>query len=281
MQHSLGWLLSLLRPEPVDDDRFCASSQDLGYPQLFGGQLMGQAIAAASQTLGELRPLHAFHCCFLRPGRIGEPLYYEVDRCRDGRGFTARQVRALQRGRVLFQSFLSFHKPEQGLEHQRGDMPDVPPPEQLVSAATHLGTSAFDTAALKAQAEGFPIEARPVPAASDSRDPVSHIWLRANGQLPDDPNVHQGLLAYASDYSLLATCLRAQDSSALQSGLKVASLDHAMWFHRPLRMNEWLLHSMESPTACGARGLVRGQVFTPDGVLVASTVQEGLLRVHS
>lgn len=289
MDHSLKGLLSVLRPKQIEESRFQALSQDMGYPQLFGGQLMGQAVASAGQTLKEPWPLHSFHCYFLRPGRPELPLFYEVDGGRDGRTFAVRKVQALQKvqaqqgERVLFECCLSFHKPEQGFVHQRALMPEVPPPEQLLSASTHLGATSLTGAAAEAAAGSFPVEARPVlsSAAVNSRptEPVQHIWLRANGQLPEDPHIHHSLLTYASDFNLLATCLKAQDfTEAAASGLKVASLDHAMWFHRAFRMDEWLLHSMESPVATGARGLVRGQVFNREGVLIASSTQEGLIR---
>jgi acyl-CoA thioesterase-2 len=279
----LDELVALLALEPIEHNLFRGQSQDLGWGTVFGGQVLGQALAAASHTVPPERVVHSLHGYFLRPGAVDAPIVYDVHRIRDGSSFTTRRVVAIQRGEAIFSLSCSFQVDEPGLEH-RPTMPEVPGPDGLLNerelALAHL---ARIPAPLRERAVAErPIEARPVEPSfgldGRKRPPHRAIWLRASGPLPDDPAVHRSLLAYASDSHFLGTAMQPHGVSWLTPGLQVASLDHAMWFHRPFRMDRWLLYVMESPTASGARGLVRGQVFDADGVLVASTAQEGLMR---
>lgn len=286
MQTILQQLLELLRLERIEQNLFRGQSQDLGWGAIFGGQVLGQALSAAEQTVPEGRAVHSLHGYFLRQGDARKPVVYDVDCIRDGKSFTTRRVVAIQNGRPIFNLAASFQKPEPGFEHQ-AEMPEVPGPEGLLSElelARRLGERIPEPLRKQATAER-PIEIRPVepvnPLAPDKRPPVRHVWYRASDRLPDQPSVHQYLLAYASDFHFLSTAMQPHGVSWLLPGMQVASLDHAMWFHRPFRMDDWLLYAIESPSASNARGLARGQFFTRDGVLVASTMQEGLIRKRS
>lgn len=283
MRPVLRELVDLLALERVDEDRFRGASQDLGWGTIFGGQVLGQALSAASQTVPADRVAHSLHAYFLRPGNVHEPVVYEVERIRDGLGFTTRRVVALQKHRPIFNMSASFQLEETGPDHQ-DPMPEVPGPEGLLSEE-ELARRDVDRMpeALRQRAVALrPIESRPVdpydllrPVA---RPPTRAVWYRAIDRLPDDPALHRQLLAYTSDFLFLGTALQPHGLSLLQPDLRVASIDHAMWLHRPFRMDEWLLHVVDSPSASGARGLVRGRFFTRDGRLVASTAQEGLVR---
>src|SRR5690606_515873 len=247
-----------------------------------GGQVLGQALMAASRTV-EGRSVHSLHAYFLRPGDKSAPIVYDVERSRDGTSFTTRRVVAIQHGRPIFNTTISFQKEEQGADHQDA-MPVVAGPEGLISEQDIMARLHRDLPG------GVPeiyrgeraIEFRPadptLPLGSANTSPVFRAWVKATGPLPDDPLLHRAMLAYASDYHLLLAAMQPHGYTFVQKDLHVASLDHAMWFHRPFRMDDWLLYAVDSPSASGARGLCRGQFFTQDGRLVASTAQEGLLR---
>lgn len=283
MSRVLEELLELLALEAIADNVFLGQSQDLGWGRVFGGQVLGQALSAAERTVDPDRLVHSLHAYFLRAGDPGLPIAYRVERTRDGRSFTTRRIRAEQKGRPIFFMAASFQIQETGLEHQDG-MPEVPEPDGLVSSrdlirrhAEHLPAAMAEWAMMD-----FPIEMRPVrvsdPMSPIPTEPVQHVWLRAESDLPDNPALHRYLLAYASDFVLLDTALLPHGRSFWQGGLQMASIDHAMWFHRDLRMDDWLLYAMDSPSASGARGLVHGRFFDRRGALVASVAQEGLMR---
>ena len=285
MSRVLDDLLELLKLEPIEENLFRGRSQDLGYRQLFGGQVLGQALSAASQTVRAERHVHSMHGYFLRPGDAGLPVVYTVARVRDGGSFTTRRVTAVQRGEPIFTMMASFQGEEPGLEHQ-AKMPDVPPPEQLPSDLELLRRKAhFIPEKLR---DKFlcdkPIEIRPVtpfdPFEPKPQEPVKHVWFRADGDMPEDPQVHKYLLAYASDFNLITTVLQPHGVSFTQRNMQMASLDHALWFHGNVRVNDWLLYTMDSPWTGNARGLARGHIFTRQGQLVASVAQEGLVRLR-
>jgi acyl-CoA thioesterase-2 len=276
-------LLALLKLEKIEENVFRGQSQDLGYGSVYGGQVLGQALSAASQTVPPERRAHSLHAYFLRKGDVAKPILYNVDCIRDGRSFTTRRVVAIQKGRAIFNLAASFQVGEPGFEHHE-PAPRVPPPEQFASDSDHIRRMAHKipepirTRLLCKR----PIEVREVdpinPFAPDKREPLRYTWFKAIEALPDDPVVHQYLLAYASDFGLVATSLYPHGQSFWQPGMQVASLDHAMWFHRDLRMDDWLLYVMKSPNAGQARGLSEGKIYTRRGKLVASVTQEGLIR---
>ena len=278
-------LVALMRPEPLGDDRFRAQSQNIGTPAVFGGQVLGQALMAASLTVGAERPVHSMHAYFLLPGEHA-PIDYAVDRVRDGRSFTTRHVVARQQERVIFEMSASFQTVDDGVEHQSA-MPDRPAPESLRSdlerrfdladrMPERLRVKALRPHGLEFRSVEDDDLLAPVPRA-----PERSVWLRAVAPLPDDPVMHRALLAYASDHGLLGAALLPHGLSYAQPRLRLASLDHAMWFHRDFRLDDWLLYVMDSPSAGGGRGLSRGSVFARDGRLVASMAQEGMVRVKA
>ena len=276
-------LLRLLELERLEVDLFRGSSRDIGSAQVFGGQVLGQALSAAYATT-EGRSVHSLHAYFLRRGDFNAPIVYEVDRSRDGHSFSSRRVIAIQHGEQIFHMAASFQVPEAGLEHQI-DMPAVPPPESLPGAfdvPLEL-REGLPEAALRFLRKDMPFEFRavqPVNYLKPAREaPRQDVWFRAVDRLPQDDLLHRCLLAYVSDYHLIGTAMRPHGISMATPGVVVASIDHAMWFHRPVRVDDWLLYSMDSPSASGARGFARASIFTRDGVLVASTAQEGLVRV--
>lgn len=283
MPSLLDELVKLLALEKIEENLFRGQSQDLGWGTVFGGQVLGQALSAAGRTVTPERHVHSLHAYFLRPGDVRAPIVYNVDRIRDGGSFTTRRVVAIQHGEAIFNLAASFQKAEQGFEHQ-DPMPGIGMPETFPTDVErmekHLARMP-DSLRAKALAER-PFEMRP----GDDEDPMSPgigparrtVWFRTMHRLPDDPAVHTALLAYASDYSFLTTSLRPHGVGWLTPGMQVASIDHVMWFHQPFRADEWLLHVIDSPVARGARGLVRGSVYSRDGRLVASTAQEGLIR---
>jgi acyl-CoA thioesterase-2 len=283
MSQVLEELVKLLALERIEEHLFRGQSQDLGWGTVFGGQVLGQALSAASQTVPPERKVHSFHSYFLRPGDVHKPIVYDVDRIRDGTSFTTRRVVAIQSGHAIFNMAASFQKDEPGFEHQDA-MPDAPAPEEL-RTEQQLAATVIDRLPRlfrdRAVAER-PFEIRPVqladPFTPKPLPPHRMVWLRTVERLPESPALHQYLLAYASDHSFIGTALLPHSVSFLSPGMQIASLDHIMWFHQPFRVDEWLLHVMDSPVAHGARGLVRGRVFTRDGRLVASTAQEGLMR---
>ena len=276
-------LIHLLKLERIEDNIFRGDSRDIGSPQVFGGQVLGQALSAAQHTV-EGRVAHSLHAYFLRRGDMEAPIIYEVDRARDGGSFSNRRVVAIQHGRPILNLAASFQSPEDGLDHQ-ARMPDVPAPDGLKDL-THLAADVLDKIPVKLRrfmTDQRPFEFRPVEQRrldeASKQAPVKHLWVRAVDSLPEALALHQNLLAYVSDFELLATSTLPHALSFTQGTVFLASLDHALWFHRPFRMDEWLLYSMESPNAGGARGYARGQFFRQDGTLVASTTQEGLVRV--
>ncbi len=283
MSNVLDELINLLQLEPIENNIFRGQSQDLGWGRVFGGQVLGQALSAARQTVEPARHVHSFHSYFLREGDSSKPIVYTVDCIRDGRSFTTRRVVAVQKGRPIFNLSASFQLDEQGFTHQ-DSMPKVISPDDAISEKelVQRHSDVIPKPLQKRLVSNTPIEIRfadPVdPMAEKIRAPNHKIWMKANGALPDNPGLHKYLLAYASDFQLLAASLYPHGAANFQKLVQIASLDHAMWFHRPVRMDEWLLHSIESPSACGSRALVRGQIFNQSGELVASTIQEGLVR---
>lgn len=278
-------LIALLKLEKIEENIFRGQSQDLGFGNVFGGQVLGQSLSAAYQTVPEKRGVHSLHGYFMRPGNAKKPIVYEVDCIRDGKSFTTRSVKAIQNGQVILNMSASFQVDEPGFEHQ--DMPPrVAGPEGLPSdfdlamqVADQIPESIRDKILCRKAIEIRPIDPMN-PFAPEKRQPVRYLWVKAVGRLPDDPMVHQYMLTYASDFGLAITSLYPHGQSFWQPQMQVASLDHAMWFHRDFRMDDWLLYVVKSPNAGKARGLNHGQFFTRDGKLVASASQEGLIRFH-
>ncbi len=283
MSQILQALVDLLTLEQIEENLFRGNSQDLGFRQLFGGQVLGQALSAASQTLEPERQVHSLHGYFLRPGDAGLPVVYLVDRVRDGGSFSTRRVTAVQKGKTIFTCSASFQTFEEGFEHQL-QMPEVVGPEnlpnelELAGQLSHLLPEPMREKILLPK----PVEIRPVtfqnPIDPKPMEPIRHAWFRADGMLPDDPALHKYLLAYASDFGFIGTAMLPHGVSVWQKSMQLASLDHAIWFHREVRMDEWLLYSMDSPWAGNGRGFARGSIFNQAGQLVASVAQEGLMR---
>jgi acyl-CoA thioesterase-2 len=284
MSQVLNDLLSLLSLEKIELGLFRGQSQDLGFGHVFGGQVMGQALSAAKQTVSEDRHVHSLHSYFLRAGDEKLPIIYDVENMRDGGSFSARRVKAIQKGRPIFYMTCSFQTVEQGFNHQ-DVMPDVPGPEGLLNQQ-ELAVTMRDkvpTKMLEKFMADSPIEMRLVnpvhPIAPKTTEAKGYVWLRANGQVPSDHSIQEYLLAYASDFNFLATATQPHGVSFLTPGMRMATIDHAMWFHRPFNMGEWLLYCIDSPNAGGGRGFVKGQFFDQQGRLVASATQEGLIRM--
>ena len=275
-------VLGLLDLEAIEVNIFRGVSPKDRMQRVFGGQVLGQALMAASRTV-ESRVCHSLHAYFLRAGDPKTPILYEVDQSRDGASFTSRRVVAIQHGKQIFTLAASFQTPEEGFEHQ-STMPNAPDPESL---PTEEELRAKIIEQLPEQARAWflrprPIEMRHVEPTNflkpEKRPPNQMVWFRATGRLPDDYALHQCVLAYASDTTLLDTALRPHRISWFDNSVQMASLDHAMWFHRPFRADEWLLYVQDSPSASGARGFNRGEIYKRDGTLIASVVQEGLMR---
>jgi acyl-CoA thioesterase-2 len=276
-------MLKLLDLERVEDNLFRGESRDIGAPQVFGGQVLGQALVAAFRTVQE-RQVHSLHAYFLRRGDLAVPIVFEVERSRDGGSFTSRRVVAIQHGQPILTMSASFQAAEPGLDHQ-SPMPPAPPPEELqalgrieqalIERTPHRVTSYFRNQS--------PFEFRPVNPndylTNEKGPPRRQVWFRLVGELPDDQALHRCLLAYVSDFHLLVTATLPHGVNFLD--LQLASIDHAIWFHRDLRVNEWHLYAIESPSASGARGFCHGSIYSRDGRLVASVAQEGLMREHS
>ncbi|MCK9539927.1 acyl-CoA thioesterase II [Dokdonella sp.] len=278
-------LLSLLRLERLEDNLFRGESRDIGTRYVFGGQVLGQALSAAQQTVAEDRAAHSLHAYFLRAGDIEKPIIYNVERTRDGGSFSMRRVTAIQHGQPIFNFSASFQIAEAGVEHQL-PMPSVPAPADLEPAAT-LPPEKLASLSPKLQrwfGRSGPFEFRPVYPRDEldppKRPPFQQVWFRLTQRISDPPALHRVLLAYSSDFHLIGTTMFPHGISFLQQHVQVASLDHALWFHRPFRVDEWLLYSCDSPSAQGARGLARGAIYSEDGRLVASTAQEGLIRLR-
>jgi acyl-CoA thioesterase II len=280
---ALDGLVSILDLETLEQNLFRGRSPQEGWQRVYGGQVLGQALVAAVRTVDPDRVAHSLHALFLLAGDPAVPIIYEVERIRDGGSFTTRRVKGIQHGRAMFAMSVSFQKAEASFEHQ-SVMPDVPPPEDLPSdreLVTKMLAKLPDNMRSYWASER-PIEMRPVDVSRylgrEKALPAQQIWMRANGRLPDRFPLHQCVLAYASDFTLLDTALIAHGKLLFDKDVQLASLDHSLWFHRPFRADEWLLYVQDSPSAHGARGFCRGQVFTRDGVLVASVTQEGLMR---
>ncbi len=285
MTQTLDTLVNLLTLERIEENLFRGASQDLGFPQLFGGQVLGQVISAASQTVDAARHVHSLHGYFLRPGDSHQPVVYDVDRVRDGGSFSTRRVSAIQKGQTIFTGIASFQADENGYEHQLA-MPDVVDPDELPSEwdLLHKLSPLVPERVMEKLRRPKPIEIRPVtvqdPANPQPIEPVRHLWFRADGTLPANPALHKYLLAYASDFSFIGTALQPHGVSSWSKFIQLASLDHAIWFHREVKIDDWLLYSIDSPWAGNARGFARGSIFNRQGQLVASVAQEGLIRVR-
>ena len=284
MNAPVSELIELLSLERLEDDLFRGQSRDIGTKYVFGGQVLGQALSAAQATMTEPRNAHSLHAYFLRAGNIEAPIVYHVDRTRDGGSFSVRRVTAIQHGKVIFFCAASFQDEEPGAEHQLS-MPDVPKPEDLEPAPA---ISPEKLALLPTKVQRWldrdgPFEFRHVYPRDElnppKRPPFQQVWFRLTEKVGDAPELHRALLAYASDFHLLGTATFPHGISYYQPNVQMASLDHALWFHRPFRADDWLLYSIDSPSASSSRGLARGQIFDRQGRLVASSAQEGLIRV--
>jgi acyl-CoA thioesterase-2 len=284
MASAVQSLLDILNLEPLEENLFRGLSPQVGWQRVFGGQVIGQALVAATRTV-EDRPVHSLHAYFLLPGDPKVPIIYEVERIRDGKSFTTRTVKAIQHGEAIFSMSVSYHREEPGFSHQ-AEMPKVPPPEDLPGEQElrERVLPLMPDPVRRYYERERPIELRPVEFARytsrEHRDPRFHVWIRATARLPDDPAIHQCVLAYASDMTLLDSTLIPHGRTVFEKSIQAASLDHALWFHRPFRADEWLLYAQDAPNAEGALGLARGLIFSRDGKLVASVVQEGLIRAR-
>ncbi len=283
MSQVLAELVELLSLERIEENLFRGQSQDLGWGQVFGGQVLGQALSAATQTVPVDRAVHSLQAYFLRPGAVDTPIVYDVDRSRDGQSFATRHVVAIQKGKPIFHLSASFHVEEEGFDHAAA-MPPVPPPERLASESDlwRRYESRIPPPMRARVLNDRPIELRPVDPVDvftpDQKPPEHALWMKAAAPIGDDAALHRYLLAYCSDFGFMTTSLRPHGASWIDGSLQTASIDHVMWFHRSFRIDDWLLHVMESPTAAGGRGFVRGSFFDRQGRLVASTAQEGLIR---
>ena len=284
MQDLVTELFDLLRLERIEDNLFRGQSRDIGTRYVFGGQVLGQAVSAAQQTVEAVRVVHSLHAYFLRAGDIEHPIVYDVNRTRDGKSFSVRRVTAIQHGQPIFVLSASFQEPEPGAEHQIS-APEVPQAEDL-PVPQPLSPETLGKLPPMIQrwlSRRGPFEFRPVYPRDElnptKRPPYQQVWFRLCEPIGDDANRHRALLAYASDFHLIGTTTFPHGISYLQPNVQMASLDHAMWFHRPFRIDDWLLYACDSPTAQGARGLARGSIYDRKGVLVASTAQDGLIRV--
>lgn len=282
MPRSVEELITLLDLETLDVNLFRGTQPITQMQRVFGGQVAGQAMVAASRTAPEGVAMHSLHSYFLRPGDTAVPIIYDVERVRDGRSFSVRRVLARQHGKPIYALTASFQRPEPGLDHQ-DPMPKVPSPEDCVDLFAEFRESSPEAYEFWSR-EWAALEVRsvrgPSPEDRDPDDPsVAQYWMRAHGTLPDSELAHKAVLTYASDLHLLGSSVLPHGRYLSEPGIQPASLDHAVWFHRPFRADEWLLYDMRSPSASGARGFSQGRFFTVDGVLVASVVQEGLIRV--
>jgi len=286
MKSEVQELVELLQVEQLEQNLFRGVSGDIGSPRVFGGQVLGQALMAAALTVEADRSVHSLHAYFLRPGDKNAKIVYDVDRIRDGGSFTTRRVVAIQHGQPIFGFAASFHVREEGASHH-ADMPQVPGPEGLISdlefRRQHIDRlpkrlrdvlHAETAIEIRQVAPLDPIDPAPAPPRNDA-------WFRAIDRLPDDPVLHQAMLAYSSDFGLLRSALAPHGMSFMKGDVQVVSLDHAMWFHDTFRMDDWLLYATDSPAAGNARGFCRGSIFTQDGRLVASVAQEGLMRTKA
>ena len=277
-------LIDLLRLEAIGVNRFRGQCQDLGFKNLFGGQVLGQTLSAASQTLpeGEWAP-HSLHAYFLRPGNVIDSLEFEVDCVRDGRSFAVRQITASQNGKAILTMMASFQHPEEGFEQQE-KMPDVQGPEGLASQLelTRMFKDKFPERLRDIYTADKPIEIRAIDPinifAPKKQEPIKYVWMKTDAPLADDPMLHANVLTYATDFNLIGTSMMPHGVSFAQRDMQVASLDHAIWFHRPIKFDDWMLYALDSPSASSGRGFCRGKIFNQQGELVASVAQEGLIR---
>ncbi len=276
-------LISTLDLEKLEENLFRGTSPQVGWQRVFGGQVIAQALMAAQRTVTEDRFVHSLHAYFMRPGDPKVPIIYQVDRIRDGASFATRRIVAIQHGHAIFSMSASFQIDEGGFDHQ-AQIPDVPQPEQLMSEEQMRDAflAKAPPAIRKYWENKRPIEIRPVSLthyiSKEKLEPHQNVWVRAVGDVPADRHYQAAVLAYLSDMTLLDTSLYAHGTTIFDPAVQAASLDHAMWFHRPCKLDDWLLYTQDSPSASGARGLTRGNLFTRDGILVASMAQEGLIR---
>ncbi|MGX9417445.1 acyl-CoA thioesterase II [Vibrio sp. RC27] len=283
MSQPLNNLLELLQLERLEQGLFRGESEHIGLPQVYGGQVIGQALSAARYTVEESRTVHSFHSYFLHRGDPEKPIIYDVENLRDGRSFSTRRVKAIQNGRPIFYLTASYQGEEEGFEHQKS-MPQAPAPDSLMSERELWQKMAdFFPPKLRDTLCGEKaIEVRPTyvvnPLKPEKIEPKQYLWIRANGDLPNDQLIHQYLLGYASDWGFLSTALHPHGVTIMTPKFQIATIDHSIWFHRPFKIDEWLLFAIESPSATNGRGLVRGEVFNQQGQLVASAMQEGVMR---
>lgn len=282
---NVGELNELIALERIEDNLFRGQSYKTYWGRVYGGQVLAQALHAANLTVPEDRVAHSMHGYFILPGDTSLPIIYEVDRIRDGGSFTTRRIKAIQKGRAIFNMSASFQTREEGIEHQI-DMPNVPGPEVLLSDV-ELAENFKDTLPelYKRYKTPRPIEFKPVERVDfldpHPHQPRRHVWIKARGEMSDQNSIHQEVFAFASDYNLLTTAILPHQDIVRFDQLMIASLDHAIWFHREFRMDEWLLLALESPSASNARGFTRGTLFNRKGELLASVVQEGLIRLRN
>lgn len=286
MSFSAADLVALLDLEPLEHNIYRGQNRDIGTRRIYGGQVLAQALVAAQRTVDDDRPVHSMHGYFILAGDLSVPVVYFVDRLRDGGSFTTRRVTAIQHGQAIFNLAASFHRHEEGLSHQL-EMPDVPPPEEVRPELDVIRARADEIpeGLRPILTQDRPLDFRPVgdedPFDSSVREARRAMWVKTTGPLDDDPLHHRAVLAYASDYGLIVTALRPHGRTVRSRDMMVASLDHSIWFHRPFRIDEWLLYVVDAPVSSGGRGFARGTYFTRDGELVASVAQEGLVRVRN
>ncbi|MFC4699265.1 acyl-CoA thioesterase domain-containing protein [Glaciecola siphonariae] len=277
-------LAHLFDLEPLEAGLYRGDSWDLGFRALYGGQVLGQSVMAAYKTVPEDRVIHSFHSYFLLPGDASKPVVYDVEDVRDGRSFSTRRVKAIQNGRNIFYMTASFQLPETGLTHQYAQMPEAPDAEDVTQDIQYYDDNIDKLSQRMKQALSYhrPVDIRTVGGAHSfravKREPKRTLWLRGRDKLDDSLAVNQASLAYASDYHFLSTALQAHGLAAQDKSLRMATIDHAMWFHKAFRFDDWLLYEMESPFSGNARALVQGKIFNKQGELVATSVQEGLMR---
>jgi acyl-CoA thioesterase-2 len=270
--------------EKIDHGLYRGQTWDLGFGAVFGGQVLGQAIASAYKTVDEERTIHSLHSYFLLPGDAKQPVIYDIENMRDGRSFSTRRVKAIQNGRMIFEMTASFQKPEIGLSHQFADMSDVPSPDELEQDIRFYEDNYNNLSEKMKESLSYhrPVDLRTVGPGSaykaEKRPPKRAMWMKARDSLAGSLPIHQASLAYASDYNFLSTSLQPHGLVAHDKSMKMATIDHAMWFHKPFKFDDWLLYEMESPFSGSGRGLVQGKVFDTNGTLVATSVQEGVVR---
>ncbi|SFI52958.1 acyl-CoA thioesterase II [Aerobium aerolatum] len=287
MTQAMQELLDILDLEQLEHNLYRGRSHKVGWQRVFGGQVIGQALVAAQRTVDDSRAVHSLHCYFMRPGDPQVPIIYQVDRLRDGGSFTTRRVTAIQHGHAIFSLESSFQVVEDGLEHQMPMPLDVPDPENLPTQVQLLEQTGHPVpdAVRKFWSRERPLDIRPVNTehytSTDKLPPRQNVWLRTVGPVPDNSRLQAAILAYLSDMTLLETTTFAHGKVGFDPQIQMASLDHAMWFHRPHKLDDWLLYTQDSPTTIGARGLARGFLYARDGTLIASTAQEGLVRLRT